>query len=211
MLELLMMCAPVVDPVTMAAVVKQESGGRPWVVNNNTSKKSVTFDSKAAAVAAALAAIGRGDSVDMGLTQINSKNLPTLGLSVDQVFDPCTNIAAGAAILTAGYQKSGSLGGALSTYNTGRSDSKIGAAYAQKVFGQAGVKVPDVKVPAIPGGQLAKLPDAYSFTANPSNLPPVRLAVMPSPFAADLSPLSATVRATLRPTVGAALQPAHWR
>jgi hypothetical protein len=29
MLELLMMCAPAVDPVTMAAVVKQESGGQP--------------------------------------------------------------------------------------------------------------------------------------------------------------------------------------
>jgi len=203
MLELLMMCAPAVDPVTMAAVVKQESGGRPWVVNNNTSKKSVTFDSKAAAVAAAMAAIGHGDSVDMGLAQINSKNLPALGLSVDQVFDPCTNIAAGAAILAAGYQKSGSLGGALSTYNTGRADSKIGAAYAQKVLWQAGVKVEDVKVPGIPGGQLAKLPDAYSFTANPSTLPPVRLAVTPLPSVAGLSPLSVTVRA--------ALQPAHWR
>jgi hypothetical protein len=38
MLELLMMCAPAVDPVTMAAVVKQESGGQPWVINNNTTK-----------------------------------------------------------------------------------------------------------------------------------------------------------------------------
>jgi type IV secretion system protein VirB1 len=34
-----MMCAPAVDPVTMAAVVKQESGGQPWVVNNNTTRK----------------------------------------------------------------------------------------------------------------------------------------------------------------------------
>jgi hypothetical protein len=43
MLELLTMCAPGVDPVTMAAVVKQESGGQPWVVNNNTTRKSTTF------------------------------------------------------------------------------------------------------------------------------------------------------------------------
>lgn len=203
MLELLMMCAPAVDPVTMAAVVIQESGGQPWVVNNNTTRKSVTFASKAAAVAAAVAVIKRGESVDMGLAQINSKNLPALGLSVNQVFDPCTNLAAGAAILAAGYKKAGSLGGALSTYNTGRSDSKVGAAYAKKVFGQAGVKVPDVKVPGIPGGQLAKLPDVSSPTANPTALPPVRLAVTPSPFAADLSPLNAPLRA--------ALQPAHWR
>jgi len=133
-LELLMMCAPAVDPVTMAAVVKQESGGQPWVLNNNTTRKSVTFESKAAAVAAAVAAVGRSESVDMGLVQINSKNLPVLGLSVEQVFDPCTNIAAGATILAAGYERAGSLGGALSIYNTGRSDSKMGAAYAQNVF-----------------------------------------------------------------------------
>jgi type IV secretion system protein VirB1 len=191
------MCAPAVDPVTMAAVVKQESGGLPWVVNNNTTRKSTIFRSKAAAVAAAMAAIGRGESVDMGLAQINSKNLSALGLTVEQVFDPCTNIAAGASILAAGYGRTGSLRGALSTYNTGRSDSTIGAAYAQKVFGQAGVQVP-----AIPGGQLAKLPklqEASSFAANPAAMAAVRLPVRPSPFAAGLSP------------VKAALQPASWR
>jgi type IV secretion system protein VirB1 len=193
MLELLMMCAPAVDPVTMAAVVKQESGGQPWGINNNTTRKSATFESKAAAVAAAAAAISRGESVDMGLVQINSKNLPALGLSVEQVFDPCTNIAAGANILAAGYERTGSLGGALSIYNTGRSDSKIGVAYAQKVFQQAGVKVP-----GIPGGQLAKLPEMSSFAAKPA-LAQVRLAVTPSPSAAGLLPLRAV------------LQPANWR
>ena len=191
MLELLMMCAPAVDPVTMAAVVKQESGGQPWVLNNNSTRKTLTFASKAAAVAAAVAAVGRGESVDMGLVQINSKNLPVLGLSVEQVFDPCTNIAAGATILAAGYERAGSLGGALSIYNTGRSDSKMGAAYAQNVFRQAGVKVP-----GIPGGQLARLPAVTSFAAI---LPPVRLAITPSPFAAGLSPLRT------------AFQPANWR
>lgn len=193
MLELLMMCAPDVDPVTMAAVVKQESGGQPWVVNNNTTRKSATFVSKAAAVAAAVAAVGRGESVDMGLVQINSKNLPALGLSVAQVFDPCTNIAAGANILAAGYKRTGSLGSALSIYNTGRSDSKIGVAYAQKVFQQAGVKVP-----GIPGGQLAELPEMSSFAAKPA-LAQVRLAVTPSPSAAGLLPLRAV------------FQPATWR
>ena len=189
-----MMCAPAVDPVTMAAVVKQESGGQPWVVNNNTTRKSMAFASKAAAVAAAVAAVGRGESVDMGLAQINSKNLPALGLTVEQVFDPCTNIAAGANILAAGYGRAGSLGGALSMYNTGRFDSKIGATYAQKVFGQAGVKVP-----SIPGGQLAKLPEASSFATNPAAMAAVRLTVTPSPFAGGLSP------------VRTALQPASWR
>lgn len=197
MLELLMMCAPAVDPVTMAAVVKQESGGQPWVVNNNSTRKSTVFASKAEAVAAAVAAVGRGESVDMGLAQINSKNLPSLGLSVDQVFDPCTNIAAGSRILVAGYQRTGSLSGALSMYNTGRSDSKMGTTYAQKVFEHAGVQVA-----AIPGGQLARLPtleEKSAFVTNPAAMAAVRLTVTPSPFAAGLSP------------VKAAFQPASWR
>jgi type IV secretion system protein VirB1 len=193
-LELLLMCAPAVDPVTMAAVVKQESGGQPWVIHNNTSKKSVVFASKAAAVAAALTAIGRGDSVDLGLAQINSRNLPALGLTVDQVFDPCTNLAAGATILAESYHKAGSLNGALSLYNTGRPDSNIGAAYARRVFGQAGVQVP-----AIPGGKLAELPKAPSFDANPTAMKAVRLTITPSPFAAELSPERTTLR------------PASWR
>lgn len=193
MLELLMMCAPAVDPVTMAAVVKQESGGQPWVINNNSTKKSTVFDSKAAAVAAALEAVRLGQSVDLGLAQINSKNLAGLGLSVDQVFDPCTNLAAGARILTAGYEKSGSLLGAFSTYNTGRSDSKVGSAYAQKVFGQAGIKVP-----GIPGGQLP----SFSFAPpRPAALPPVRLAVTPTPASSGLSPAAAPQ----------ALKPGAWR
>jgi type IV secretion system protein VirB1 len=98
---------------------------------------------------------------------------------VDQVFDPCTNLAAGATILAESYHRSGSLNGALSLYNTGRPDSNIGAAYARKVFGQAGVQVP-----AIPGGKLAELPKAPSFDANPTAMKAVRLTITPSPFAA---------------------------
>lgn len=202
-----MMCAPAVNPITMAAVIKQESGGRPWVIYNNTTKKSATFDSKGAAVSTAMAAIEHGDSVDMGLAQINSRNLPVLGLSVDQVFDPCTNIAAGAAILTAGFQRSGSLSGALSTYNTGRPDSKIGADYAKKVYGQAGVKTPDASVPGIPGGQLALLPDTLPFNINQMTQPPVRLSVTPTPSVSDLSPASAVSN----PTARSILWPARWR
>jgi type IV secretion system protein VirB1 len=197
MLELLMMCAPTVDPVTMAAVVKQESAGHPWVINNNTTKKSSTFRTRAEAVAAASSAIQQGDSVDMGLAQINSKNLPALDLSVDQVFDPCINLAAGAQILSAAYIKSGSLVGALSSYNTGRADSSRGFAYAQKVFAQAGSSVP-----AIPGGHVASLPkfDANpSLTDHPASKVPVRLTVTLTPFAAELSPAQG------------ALQAARWR
>ena len=181
MLELLMMCAPAVDPVTMAAIVKQESGGRPWVINNNSTKKSSFFDSMAEAVAAARAAIDNGESIDMGLAQINSKNLKNLGLTVEQVFDPCTNIAAGAKILAYGFKETGSLPAALSMYNTGKANSKIGDQYAQKVYGQAGVVVP-----GIPNGQIPNLPHLKLETTSNGKLPPVVLKVTPSPYLAGL-------------------------
>ncbi|ELH6567265.1 transglycosylase SLT domain-containing protein, partial [Escherichia coli] len=40
-----------------------------------------------------------------GLTQIYSKNFPSLNLTYKTVFDPCTNIKAGAAVLTDNYLK----------------------------------------------------------------------------------------------------------
>jgi len=184
MIDLLATCAQSVDQVTMSAVVKQESGGQPWALFNNSRKTSAIHKSKAAAVAAAMTAVARGESVDMGLAQINSKNLAALGLSIEEVFDPCQNVAAGAKILGAAYQRSGNLPGALSAYNTGSSKSKIGAVYSAKVFGQAGVVVP-----AIPGGRVADLPNLPVL--NGEILPPVRLTVRPSPFYSGLAPSSA--------------------
>jgi type IV secretion system protein VirB1 len=153
MLELLLACAPAVDPVTMSAIVKQESGGQLWVINDNNGKRSYRLGSKAEAVLKATELISAGHSIDMGLAQINSKNLGWLGLSVEQVFEPCENIASGAKVLENGYKKTGSLPQALSMYNTGRANSEIGRRYAESVFRHAGATVP-----AIPGGKLANLP-----------------------------------------------------
>ena len=59
--------------------------------------------------------------------QVNSRNLQALGIAVFQAFDPCTNIRAGATILSADYADASRLRGpgqaalqaALSAYNTG--------------------------------------------------------------------------------------------
>ena len=59
--------------------------------------------------------------------QVNSRNLRALGISILQAFDPCTNISAGATILSADYANASRLRGpgqaalqaALSAYNTG--------------------------------------------------------------------------------------------
>lgn len=124
---LILQCAPDVAHSTMAAIVKVESGGHPWVINDNTVKGSTKFSSMEEAVAEAKKRIALGRSIDMGLAQINSSNLKRLNLTVDQVFDPCTNLTAGSKILIEFYTRAASKYGpgkealfhALSGYNTG--------------------------------------------------------------------------------------------
>lgn len=194
MIELLLACAPAVDPVTMSAIVKQESAGHPWSINDNNGKRSYRLKTKEEAVLKATELISSGHSIDMGLAQINSKNLRWLGLSVAQAFDPCTNISAGAKVLTHGYQKTGSLPAALSMYNTGKPNSTRGQEYARQVLRHAGVVVP---APA--GGRMANLPalkvetrrdptapESTAAAAPSASFEPISVAV--SPAASDFSP-----------------------
>ncbi len=152
-LALLQQCAPQVAPVTMAAIVQTESGGWPWTIHDNTTGQSSRFRSQAQAVAMARILIAQGHKLDIGLAQIDSGNLIWLGLTVQQVFSPCTNLRAAQRILIGAYRQAGangtqSLDGAFQAYNSGNTNGD--GHYARVVYHQAGVEVP-----AIPGGQLA--------------------------------------------------------
>ena len=153
-LALLQACAPEVAPVTIAAIIGTESSGWPWTIDvNGLPGGSMRFSTKQAAVTAAVRYIRMGYKVDMGLAQVDSENLSWLGLSVINVFNPCTNLKAAQRILMGAYRQAGadgtqSLDGAFQAYNSGntRGDRR----YARVVYRQAGVDVP-----AIPGGELA--------------------------------------------------------
>jgi len=176
-IPLLEQCAPAIAPVTMAAIVQQESGGNPLALHDNTTGKSYRPGSVADAARIARELIAQGHSVDIGLAQINSRNLPRLGVSVDEVLDPCRNLQAAQAVLLDGWTLSGTLAGALSAYNTGRIVGARGAKYGAGVYAQAGVVVP-----AIPGGRMAQ------WTLPGSALPPVRPSVSWTPQASPLKP-----------------------
>ena len=154
-LTMLQECAPRVAPVTMAAIVQTESSGWPWAIDVNglPGGGSMRFNDQQAAIAAATRYIRMGYKVDMGLAQVDSENLSWLGLSVQQAFNPCTNLQAAQRILIGAYRQAGangteSLDGAFQAYNSGNTSGD--GHYARVVYHQAGVEVP-----AIPGGQLA--------------------------------------------------------
>ncbi|MGC9216970.1 transglycosylase SLT domain-containing protein [Acidithiobacillus sp.] len=149
--QIVQACSGPVAPATMAAIVGTESGGDPWAiyVNGMGPKGSMRFPSQAAAVAAATHYVRLGYKVDMGLAQVDSENLGHFGLSIQQVFNPCTNVRTGAMILAGAYiqaLKAGYAPGAsalthgFEAYNSGQTTGDY--SYAQTVWRHAGVSLP---------------------------------------------------------------------
>lgn len=139
-------CAPSVAPATIVAIVQTESQGFEWALNVNGFGRKIVPASREKAIALARHYIAKGHSVDLGLGQINSRNMKALGLTWDNVFDPCTNIAAAGAVLSgnyhsvrAGLHPQRALRIALSMYNTGSQSRGFSNGYVGRVIGNAGV------------------------------------------------------------------------
>jgi type IV secretion system protein VirB1 len=149
-------CAPAVPVTTLEAVAKAESGLDPWALRDNTTKDSETPATLQAALSDAGQWIDRGDSVDLGLMQINSANLAALGMTVRGALDPCASLAGGAAVLQSAYgggktsaEQQAALLMALSRYNTGSPFKGILNGYARRVIvnANAGTAEPPVSAP----------------------------------------------------------------
>jgi type IV secretion system protein VirB1 len=145
-LSLASQCAPTVAPETVLAIVQTESRGRPFALNVNGARQPAPQTNAVDATAVARRYVAAGFSVDLGLGQINSRNMRGLGLTWETVFDPCTNIAALGQILTQNYQAvsagrdpQSALRLALSMYNTGSTSRGFRNGYVAKVVGNAGV------------------------------------------------------------------------
>ena len=166
---LLQTCAPHVHQQTMAAIVKTESGFKPFSIGVNKSEVKLIRQpaNKQEAVTTAKWLISNGYNIDMGMAQINSANMKWLGVSIDDLFDPCKNVAAGAKILLNNYidafkkigEPQDALRAALSSYNTGNATAGIKNGYVAKVTAAS------VTVPAL----LSLAPKA------PEQAPPIAL------------------------------------
>ena len=96
-------CAPGVAPETVLAIIQTESRSDPFALNANGGRQPARQNNAADAAATARRFVAAGYSVDLGLGQINSRNMRWLGLTWETVFDPCTNVAALGRVLTANY------------------------------------------------------------------------------------------------------------
>lgn len=157
-LALAMACAPGVAPSTIEAIIEVESKGNVLAIGvNRGGRLQRQPKSYAEAVAWAQWLLDKGVNFDAGLMQINSANWRRLGLTPQNVFDPCTNVAAGARILTENYTAAAKSVGpgrnallaALSAYNTGNRTAGFRNGYVAKV-NHAAAKRAGVPAPAIP-------------------------------------------------------------
>lgn len=178
-------CAPTVAPETLLAVARTESANNPFAIGvNKGARLSRQPASKAEAVRVARSLLQSGANFDLGLGQINSKNLAWLGLSVEDAFDPCRNMAASAKVLELGYRAGArrtsspqeALRIALSMYNTGDASRGFRNGYVAKVVRSAGHVVPALAVtPAAPVRQLAATPaSAAPEPLAPAGMDPVQ-------------------------------------
>lgn len=139
-LSLSIACAPGVAPETLAAIAWTESRFDPLAIGVNRGPRPGRRARNAAdAARIARGLLARGANLDLGVAQINSANLPWLGLSVEDVFDPCRNLAAASGVLRVGYRLAPGdppqvgLRRALSRYNTGHPRRGFANGYVARV------------------------------------------------------------------------------
>lgn len=157
-------CAPQVSPVTLAAIVRTESGFNPYAIGVVHGRLVRQPASQAEAVATVHALAAGGWNFSVGLAQVNRANWPAYGLNEQSAFEPCRNLAAGAAILQGCFELArraqadtrrdaqSTLRASLSCYASGNFSTGYHTGYVQRVISGAAIPVPPsapVVVPSI--------------------------------------------------------------
>lgn len=130
MIELAAMIAACtsVPVATFAPVLMVESQLNPLAINVNSPQgpRSIIPKTLEEAVAIATQLKSSNASFDAGIAQLNSANWKVAGITVETVFDPCTNLQAAAKILEDCFLRAPADGdeqqrlrAGLSCYNTG--------------------------------------------------------------------------------------------
>lgn len=160
-------CAPQIHPTTLRAVIRTESSGNLYAIGDNGNYRlpkeqrilrtlhEINIDR---AVQTAQALINAGHVVDLSIGQLNSRNLPRLGMTIRDAFDPCKNLSGAATILVENYLRASAIYGpgqrallaAISAYNTGNFSSGFSNGYVYKVALAAKQSVPEIKISSTP-------------------------------------------------------------
>ncbi|WP_332060097.1 lytic transglycosylase domain-containing protein [Bartonella sp. CB74] len=144
-------CAPTVHPTTLSVVIENESQGHIYAIgingNHKLSHQPSTFEE---AVIIAKQLKQDGHNFDVGLGQINVRNLEWFNMSLSDLFDPCKNLKAVQMILTHCYERAVSkydsgqtaLQAALNCYSTRGFEHDLTNTYVQESALSTEIKIP---------------------------------------------------------------------
>lgn len=129
----------------MTAIVKVESGGNPWAINiNSKTGQRLLYQAKTLEQAQAWVRwfVANNYNIDIGLAQINIKNIQKQKLDPTDFLEPCTNLKMAGQILKANYVSASktstnsddAVKKAISAYNTGNFRSGYSNGYVGKVM-----------------------------------------------------------------------------
>ena len=152
-------CAPGAAPSTMLAVATTESALYPYAISinrpiqiaqaiglaNTQIQLAQQPRSRHEAIQWMRWLLGHGVTVSVGLLQVNTENAGLFHLRPEQLFEPCTNIAAGSALLAQAYAARTRIASndpnallyALSVYNSGTYDLGFQNGYVAEVLKNA--------------------------------------------------------------------------
>ncbi|HEY1656028.1 MAG TPA: lytic transglycosylase domain-containing protein [Candidatus Tumulicola sp.] len=161
---LIQRCAPQVAPNTMAAIVRVESGGNPFAIGDNTTRRSYYPSNRASAETLAQRLLKAGHSIDLGVAQIDSVNFARFGVDIHSIFDACTNLNIGARIVASDhvlaehYYGNGQVAvrHAIGMYNSGQLNA--GMHYSNLVLAAAVTRQDDVPEPRMAWGRRTRSP-----------------------------------------------------
>lgn len=152
LVTLLASCAPSVAPETMTALVDVESSGNPYAIGVVDGRLERQPETLAEALSTARALEAAGWNYSVGLAQVNRLNFKVYRLTLEQAFEPCRNLATGAAILGECYARATidrdpqvGLRAALSCYYSGGFERGFqpdddGTSYVERVLRRVGPK-----------------------------------------------------------------------
>lgn len=134
LITLIAVCAPMVAPTMMKAIVLEESRGHPYAIHDGKTHRAIFPTTRDEATSTAQRLIAAGHRIDAGLAQINSENWNWLGLTAETIFDPCTNLAAGERVLIDAYARAPfTVDAAISRYNSGDAERGVRNGYVSRV------------------------------------------------------------------------------
>ena len=135
-------CAPNIAQVTMMAIVKTESNNQYLAINLNGGLRLRLMPNSYTQAESWVNYLEKNNyNFDVGLAQINIKNIHKYGYHAYEVLEPCTNLQIAAKILSNNYNRAQAssltnqeaLKKAISAYNTGNYRSGFSNGYVAKV------------------------------------------------------------------------------